>query len=59
MEDWTSSVVFYSPKGNAIFSSVSYCIFSEGLSQEGMRLVLGKDKYKQILMGISEVKKTI
>jgi len=51
MEDWTSSVVFYSPKGNVIFSSVSCSIFTEGLSQEGMRLVSGKEQYKKILIG--------
>jgi len=57
MEDWKSSVIFYRTKNNEIFSSVSYNIFSEGLSQEEMRIVSGKEKYIQILMGISEVKR--
>jgi hypothetical protein len=47
MEDRTSSVVFYGPKGNVIFSSISYRIFSEELSQDGMRLITRKEKYKK------------
>jgi len=43
MEDWKSSAVFYSTKRNVMFSSVLYNIFSKGLSQEGVRIVSGKE----------------
>ena len=54
MEDWNSQV-FYSTKGNVIFSSVSY-IFRRVKSRWN-EISIGEKKIKKNLIGISEVKR--